>query len=144
MKHTFLSKRALSLVEILITIVLLAIVVISCFNFYVNVVVFSIKAENYKSATDFLAETLEKLSLYNYGDPLLSVTTGQPPPNDHHDDPLPACDLRDRYSGVRQYHVDESKWDNSFSDSVYKSITTSITWNDGSVRTLTLSVRKTN
>lgn len=138
MRMPFASKRAASLVEIVVTLILLAIVILSCFNYYANVVNFSVKAENYNTATEFLAETLDKLLSYGYDDPLLSVTEGQMSPNDRHDDPLPGTIF------TRSYTVSsERKWDTTYLDSLYKEIIATITWNDGAARTLTLSVRKT-
>ena len=147
MKAAFLSKKAVTLTEIVVTMVLLAIIVISCFNYYTNILGFSIKAENYNAATNFLTETLEKLSSYAYDDLALSVTDGESLPSDHHDDPLPVSNLRDKYGATRQYTVSrETPWDSSWLDTtfnLYKDITATIKWNDGAAKTLTLSVRKT-
>ena len=140
MKAPFLSKKGVSMVELVITMLLLAIVATSTFGFYAYVNNFSIKSENYAAATEFLTQTLEMLLSKPYADPGLSVTTDLPP----HYDPLSASNLRDQYNGVREYSVDESTWDSNFLDSVYKAITVTIRWNDGVGRALTLSVRKSN
>jgi hypothetical protein len=138
MRISLASKRAVSLAEVVITIVLLAIVVLSCFNYYANVVSFSIKAENYNAATEFLAETLEKILSYSYDDSLLSVTEGQAPPGDRHNDPLPGSIF------TRWYTVSsERRWDPAQADSLYKEVVATISWDDGTPRQLVLSLRKT-
>lgn len=123
--------------------VLVSVVVITAFSYYPYIGNFSIKADNYTAATHFLVETVEILLSCDYNDPSLSLTAGQPPPYDFHYDPLPECNLKNKYVAVRQYTVDELQWDSTFADSLYKTITVSISWNDGASRILSLTARKT-
>ena len=145
MKIPFRSKRALSMVELVVTMVLLVIVVISAFSLYAYISTFSVKADNYAAATEFLCQTLETLSNCSYNDDALSALPAvNPHPNALPDNiALPVCNLRDKYGGTRSYTVSEALWDATYPDSLYKTITVTINWNDGANRTLTLSMRKT-
>lgn len=147
MKSVFLSKGAASLVEIIITTILLAIIVVSCFNYYMNISNFLIRAENYNAATERLAEILE-VELYT----------------DYSAKPSNAGWSTSGYSNFPSgtgYKSDcqispEQKWDNAWSDTTtngYRNIVATIQWKDGLTilpvwndptnKSLSLSMRKT-
>jgi len=139
MKLHFRPKKAVTMIELLVTMVLLSVVTVSAFSVYAYISTYSMRADNYASATEFLCQTLETLSNYSYNNPALSEL----PADNPHADVLPACNLGDRHHGTRQYTVSQATWDPNYGDSRYKIITATVSWNDGTGRTLTLSVRKT-
>ena len=139
MKLHLRPKKAATLVELVVTMVLLCVVVVSAFSAYAYISAYSMRADNYAFATEFLCQTLETLSSYGYNHPALSELLADNP----HADVLPVCNLRDKYNGTRRYTVSQATWDPNFVDSFYKLITVTVTWNDGAGRTLTLSMRKT-
>lgn len=145
MRLTFQPKSAMTLIELVITIALIGIVAISTFSAYAYISTYSVRANNYACATEFLCQTLEKLSSYKYSDTALSITDGNPP----HNDDLPDCDLKNKYQGARTYTVGsnpEPRWDSGWTDTTYngyKIITATMSWNDGVSRTLILTMRKT-
>ena len=136
----FRRKKAATLVELVVTMVLLCIVAVSAFSAYAYVSAFSVKADNYAATTEFLCDTLERLSSSSYAS-LASDPTNLLPVDSN---------LRSRYGGIMSYTVSaETRWDTGWTSSpadqynYYKNITATITWNDGASRTLTLSMRKT-
>ncbi|MDO8536265.1 MAG: prepilin-type N-terminal cleavage/methylation domain-containing protein [Candidatus Omnitrophota bacterium] len=148
MKTLFRSKKGVSMIELVITMLLIAIIATSTFDFYAYINRFSIKAENYSAATEYCAEVLEWLLSLDYNDPALNVGAHTPTviiPSEPElvDGMPPQCILR-KYGGRRDYSVSENIWDSSWADSFYKTLTVAVTWNDGVARILTLSVRKSN
>ena len=135
MKRPSRPRQAVTLIELVIAMVLISVVIITAFSIYAYTVTFSIKVDNYAAATEFLCQTLETLYNYSYNDPNLSA-------GDHTAD-LPACNLRDKYGGTRQYTVGaETPWDSPNWPDPYKYITATINWNDGANRALSLSMRR--
>lgn len=136
------SKRAISIMEIIAAIALLAVVTLTATSYAVYVKISNIKTGNYCQAAEFLVQQLEILSYYDYSDPLLSVNQAGTTHSAPLPDSLPQFPdlLKDRYAGDRQYVVTEDSWDTANSGiSKYKKIVVTITWNDGIARSLTLT-----
>ncbi|MDP3788796.1 MAG: hypothetical protein Q8R48_00155 [Candidatus Omnitrophota bacterium] len=121
------------MIELVITMLLLAVIATLTFDFYAYITRFSIKAENYVAATEFCAETLERLLSIPYGD----VATGS--------DLLPTPNPLSKYPDTtRTWSVAETKWDDGQADSLCKTITVTVSWNDGAARNVDLSVQRTS
>ncbi|MCX5668310.1 MAG: hypothetical protein NTY34_08435 [Candidatus Omnitrophica bacterium] len=137
MKLHFRPKKAATLAELVVTMVLICVVTVSAFSAYAYISACSMRAFNYACATEFLCDTLERLSASSYAS-LATNSTNLLPVDSN---------LRSRYGGTMSYTVSaETRWDTDWADTTtngYKNITATITWNDGASRTLTLSMRKT-
>jgi hypothetical protein len=120
------------MIEIIVSIVLMSVVAIIVPSYIIHVKNFSVKAENYSQATEFLVQQLETLAFYDYTDAALNTATNP------HDAPLPASALRDKYGGTRSYVVTTGEWSPGNSSTEYKQIVATVAWNDGSGKSLSL------
>lgn len=127
-----IKNSGFSLVEVIISIMLIAVIIITSFQFLIHCESFAMKADAKIAATYFARETLEDLCQKPYTDESLAQ-------GDHDATNTPSLALPtgaafgsrlcDRYGGTRTYTVGEEKTDD-LTGTNYRVIEVTVAWNE--------------
>ena len=125
-----MSNHGFTLLEVMVSMMILVLVVAGTFAVCTAGERFVREAMHRSEALDFARQAMEQLrdevraSTWDSGNPSDPLSPGD------HVLVLPAGEFRDRWSGVRQYHVDSLNWDGNPATIEAKRIIVTVTWNE--------------
>ena len=121
------ERTGFTLVEIIVSLALIAVVVITSLQFLIYCDSFAMKANEKIAAENFAREAMEGLYQKQYSDNTITANTN------YGTNTLPTgaafgSSLRDKHSGTRTYSVGPEQTD-TLTNTQYKVITVTVTWN---------------